>query len=122
MLILLWFLVVSPARAAPPIDPAYGKPVGSCEVREKPSRHVFIFKQWHLSPAVKTAASVPSLPQARNQTAIYRQLDAWISKGELKTVTAFRDFRLFITAEPSPSVTQPTGEALMWADVKAPPA
>jgi hypothetical protein len=37
--------------------------------------------------------------------------------GELETVTPFKSFELFITAEPSTSVTGPNGERILWANV-----
>jgi hypothetical protein len=37
--------------------------------------------------------------------------------GKLETVTALKQFLLFITAEPSPSAMVPTGKALMKTNV-----
>jgi len=54
---------------------------------------IWIFKQWHLAPGVNTRApqrkDLPQeLPQARNQTAIFLQLDRWISEGHLDNLIA----------------------------------
>jgi hypothetical protein len=35
-------------------------------------------------------------------------------QGELRTLTPLRDFELFVTAEPSSDVAQPTGPPLLW--------
>jgi len=37
--------------------------------------------------------------------------------GSIKTVTSLRSFDLFVTAEPSPSSTSPTGDALLRTNV-----
>ena len=37
--------------------------------------------------------------------------------GRLRTVTPFRQFSLFITAEPAPNVVKPSGEPLLWTNV-----
>jgi hypothetical protein len=34
--------------------------------------------------------------------------------GELQTITPLRDFELFVTAEPSSDVVEPTGPPLLW--------
>jgi hypothetical protein len=50
---------------------------------------VWIFKQWHLSPGVDTKTSAPTgLPQEKNQVAIYRQLEKWISEARLSNLVA----------------------------------
>ncbi|HEX4925331.1 MAG TPA: hypothetical protein VFV50_14650 [Bdellovibrionales bacterium] len=36
---------------------------------------------------------------------------------KLETVTPLKNFELFITAEDSPLVTDPTGEALLWTNI-----
>ncbi len=38
--------------------------------------------------------------------------------GSLETVTPFREFELFVTAEPSATVTAPSNQALLWTTVK----
>lgn len=37
--------------------------------------------------------------------------------GRLETVTALRNFELYITAEPAPTVTAPSGDRLLWTTV-----
>lgn len=37
--------------------------------------------------------------------------------GKLQTITPFRQFALFITAEPAPNVLAPSGEPLLWTNV-----
>ena len=39
-------------------------------------------------------------------------------KAKLETVTPQKNFELFVTAESSPLVTNPSGEALMWTTVR----
>jgi len=39
------------------------------------------------------------------------------SQGKLKTVTPFRNFDIFITAESAPNPAQPTGEKLFWTTI-----
>lgn len=38
-------------------------------------------------------------------------------EGRFETITPFRDFRLFVTAEPYASVTAPTGYRALWTTV-----
>lgn len=38
-------------------------------------------------------------------------------KGKLSAITPFQHFELFVTAEPSALVQQPTGERLLWSQV-----
>jgi hypothetical protein len=39
-------------------------------------------------------------------------------KGKLETVTPLQSFQLFITAEPAPTVSSPSGEPLLTANVR----
>lgn len=52
--------------------------------------------------------------QAQNVGAIQVNEDL---TGSLSTTVPFSAFTVFVTAEPSPSVTQPSGDRLLWADV-----
>ena len=38
-------------------------------------------------------------------------------KGDLDTVVPYRTFNLFITAEPTASVTNPSGDTLLWTQI-----
>jgi hypothetical protein len=72
------------------LNPEWGKPVSVCQSGSASSARVWFFKQWHLAPSIKTTdiEKSKSLPQYDNQSAIYGQLNAWISAGKLKTVVA----------------------------------
>ena len=72
------------------IQPAYGQAVAECKTPAAGSRHVWIFKQWHADPGIDThdRAKAKALPQAPNQTAIFRQLDSWVGSGALKALVA----------------------------------
>lgn len=37
--------------------------------------------------------------------------------GDIQTLTPFKNFRLFVTAEPNPQVLAPTSEPLLWTDI-----
>ena len=65
------------------------KVVASCKPTAS-KKHVWLFKQWHLSPSVDTKdfAKAAALPQAKNQTSIYQQLDRWITDGKLSFLVA----------------------------------
>lgn len=71
------------------LDPELGKITGNCKAKEN-ARHVWFFKQWHLSPSINTKErnNFQKMPQEKNQTAIYRQLDRWVGKGQLKEIYA----------------------------------
>lgn len=73
----------------PGLDPKLAKVTARCKPASGAPR-VWIFKQWHADPRIETKESGSSLelPQAANQTAIFTQLDRWISGGKLKTVVA----------------------------------
>ena len=75
-------------KSAPSLDESYGKVVEECKT--KTGRQIYLFKQWYLASGVITRNMLPdySLPQQKNQTAIFRQLDAWIEKGKLKEIFA----------------------------------
>jgi hypothetical protein len=60
-----------------------------------------------LSPTDKTTG-----PQNLGALAVDEHLN-----GKLKTSTPFSSFELFITAEPSPTVLEPTGEHMFWTKV-----
>ena len=79
----------SASAATLALDPAQGRVVERCQAKSSP-RQVWLFKQWHLPPSVDTHAAGASgtRPQAANQTAIYRQLDAWIASGNLSEIFA----------------------------------
>jgi phytoene dehydrogenase-like protein len=73
--------VRAPASVLQP-DSRYVKASETCEVKS-PSKLVYFFKQWHLSPSVNTNAGLSKsmeAPQHDNQTAIYRQLDQWLTQ------------------------------------------
>jgi hypothetical protein len=76
------------------LDPKLGHVTEACQVASGGAvggaKHVWIFKQWHLSPGVDTHDPNKStkLAQRENQTAIYRQLDQWIKSHALSTVIA----------------------------------
>lgn len=38
-------------------------------------------------------------------------------EGKLETVTAFKNFQLLITPEPTPQVVDPSGQPLLWTNV-----
>jgi hypothetical protein len=74
-------------------SPELGSVVAQCKSisdTSRPGPHIWLMKQWHADPGIDTRDSVHAkdLPQAANQTAIYRQLDRWISNGLVKTVIA----------------------------------
>jgi hypothetical protein len=74
------------------LDAKLGKAVSVCRLKTKSgsTAHIWFFKQWHLAPSVNTRdiAHSRSLPEYNNQTAIFRQLNSWISSGELNTIIA----------------------------------
>lgn len=74
--------------AAPELKPAYGKAVARGKTNGAP--RVWLFKQWHPAPGVdlRSSASERPIPQQTNQTAIYEQLDAWITAGSVQSVVA----------------------------------
>ncbi len=68
------------------------------------------------------AVSIPERQESGNmtETGAYNLGGLKVSKdldGELETVTPFKSFELFITAEPSPAITQPKGERILWAAI-----
>jgi hypothetical protein len=74
------------------LDSSLGKEVSVCQKGPGglPGGRVWFFKQWHLAPSVNTSDIEKSkgLPQYANQSAIYNQLNTWISLGKVKTVIA----------------------------------
>jgi hypothetical protein len=66
---------------------------------------------------VKTGASVyvvwiePQNAQRQRQNIGVLKLDE-DKRGRLETVTPFRDFRIFVTAEPAPNVTEPSQQLM----------
>ena len=72
------------------VAPEWAKPVANCRKAESGKPHVWLFKQWHLDPSLDThdRAKAKLLPQAANQTAIYRQLDQWVGAGSVPWVIA----------------------------------
>jgi len=70
------------------LDSQLGKEVSVCQ--KGSGGRVWFFKQWHLAPSVNTSdiEKSKSLPQYANQSAIYNQLNTWISLGKVKTVIA----------------------------------
>ncbi len=71
------------------LSPKHGKIVGRCKKSPSSSRHVWIFKQWHLAPGVNSRTSnPPAQPQEANQTAIYLQLEEWIKRGQIQEIFA----------------------------------
>ncbi len=80
---------ISSAFANTEVDPNNGKVVNRCKT-SKPSKHVTLFKQWHLPPGLSTREKVDSkpLPQEKNQTAIFNQLDQWVVKKQITEVYA----------------------------------
>ncbi len=88
--LIMSFLIAcstTPKIATPEsVDAKWGRVTSSC-VAPKTAKKVYVFKQWHLSPTIDTSSLTPqSLPQERNQTAIYSQISFWIEKGILNTV------------------------------------
>jgi hypothetical protein len=83
-MILLLALLVSINSFALEINPNLGKVVDQCSVKNS-TKHVWIFKQWHLSPGVDTT-KVKVVPQEENQTAIFEQLDQWIKDKGMHTI------------------------------------
>ncbi|MEW6057552.1 MAG: hypothetical protein AB1540_13145 [Bdellovibrionota bacterium] len=69
------------------IDPLLGRVVAQCR-KGNGEKAVWIFKQWHLAPSTMTQDQNASgkLPQAKNQAALYQQLDRWVSSGFLKEI------------------------------------
>lgn len=83
-------LVSAASDLAP--DPKLGRIVAQCKPpASATAKHVWIFKQWHLAPSVNTKAppsQAQPIPQEKNQTAIYRQLDQWIEKDQIREIYA----------------------------------
>lgn len=78
------------------ITPAFGgaaqpdllKKIESCTQTSSPI-HVWLVKQWHLSPSVDTHAHRDLKPKAApNQREIYDQLAAWVQQKKVDTVLA----------------------------------
>jgi hypothetical protein len=84
------FWLSNASALEPGLRASLGKAVSRCKSAPRGAAHVWIFKQWHVEPAVDTRdrAKAKSLPQAANQTAAFRQLDAWVRSGTLKHVVA----------------------------------
>jgi hypothetical protein len=76
------------ANTGPQVLSEYGKVVDHCQVATSPDKTVWLIKQWHLGPSVDTKNHPEKTPQEMNQTAIYKQLNQWIQKGELTEVIA----------------------------------
>jgi hypothetical protein len=73
------------------VDPKWAQVVGHCKTPARASKkEVWVFKQWHLAPSVDThdRARAAKLPQAVNQTALYRQLEAWITAKKIDALVA----------------------------------
>jgi hypothetical protein len=72
------------------LNPELGAVVSVCQDSPSSTSRIWFFKQWHLAPSVNTSDVEKSknLPQYANQSAIYDQLNTWISSGELKTIVA----------------------------------
>jgi hypothetical protein len=88
----IWLLFAIQAQAATPleVEPSNGQAVLECRHPVEGSVHVWIFKQWHADPSIDThdPAKARALPQAANQTAIFKQLDRWVGAKKIKTVVA----------------------------------
>lgn len=76
--------------AKPSLNDSLGKQTQTCEPKSQSSKkHVWIFQQWHLSPSVNTQKNPEKKhPQQENQTAIYTQIDQWVSQGLIDLVLA----------------------------------
>jgi hypothetical protein len=72
------------------VSPELGRIVARCSHSRAGSPEVVLFKQWHADASVDTHArsKAAGLPQAANQTAIFRQLDRWVRRGSLRTIVA----------------------------------
>lgn len=91
--IVLFMPVVSAGGVDPIPAPELGRVIYHCKsplAAPLPEKHVWLLKQWHADPGVDThdLKKAKKLPQAANQTAVYRQLDQWIGKQLLKTLIA----------------------------------
>ncbi|MGK5089436.1 hypothetical protein WDW86_17945 [Bdellovibrionota bacterium FG-2] len=88
----------TPPRVSPPsspqpsgstlkLDAALGRVVNQCKFVSG-KRHIWLFKQWHLAPAVDThnLAKAIELPQQENQRAIFRQLDHWVKDKQMPMI------------------------------------
>jgi hypothetical protein len=87
----VWAAFSASAGTPPPaLDPALGKVVARCKASPDQPPKIWFFKQWHLAPSVDTHAAAPAnpLPQAANQTAIYRQLERWIAEKQIAEIYA----------------------------------
>jgi hypothetical protein len=86
--LLIFVALTAHAEDGASVNPGLGKVVAECKSPNATS-HVWIFKQWHLSPGVDTKNSKQqSYGQSKNQIAIYNQLNSWISSGKINTVFA----------------------------------
>lgn len=99
--VLIGLFLDFPASGAAELDPALGRVVAECKnSKEKangPGKMVWVFKQWHLAPRVLTTPDQANQakqkdpsekPQLENQTAIYKQLDRWITEKAVATLVA----------------------------------
>ena len=85
---LLIGIVSAQSVRAQSLDPALGKEVAACAGAPASAKKVWIFKQWHLPPGTDSKAVTKPLPQQPNQTAIYRQLERWVTDGQMRTILA----------------------------------
>jgi hypothetical protein len=99
-------------------------PAAQGEVRLKQGdngNHVLKVKVRHLADPEKIGAreyvvwaSPPETSQPQNLGALRVDKDL---DGTLETVTPWQRFDLFITAEPTATAAQPTGQRVLWASV-----
>lgn len=87
-LLFILLLVSSPSYGDVQLDSSLAKITDKCSVKN-PQKHVWIFKQWHLSPSVDTKNKKPSsIPQEKNQTSIFKQIDTWVKAKKMPLVLA----------------------------------
>lgn len=89
LMISIFLISSSFANATLELNPELGKSIRACRASNS-KKFIWIFKQWHLGPMVNTKENPKPgvLPQSRNQTSIYLQLEEWVKTKRLAELYA----------------------------------
>lgn len=81
-------MAAAPTAATPTVDKKLMKVTHHCAVKGATS-HVWVVKQRHAPPGLDTKSSAAAGSAYRaNQSAVYRQLESWVGRGQVPVVVA----------------------------------
>lgn len=110
-----------PLAQDPSLEAAEGSVMASRTANENTAVRVQV---WHLAPPDRVTEGantyvVWARPAGKDEATNLGALKVNQNlKGTLYTVTPYKDFEVFITAEAAPTASQPTGKQLLWASVR----